>query len=205
MIGYLEGKLLQRYADRILLLVGAVGYEVLLPAGVIESLADKALGDEMALYIYYQQTERQPKPLLIGFLLEAEKEFFHLFISVEDIGPMKALRAMTLPVREIARAIEDRDVAALKRLPGIGARTAQKIVATLQGKMGKFALIRRQERPSAPAADDIAAPVLEVLVSQLGYKSVEARRMIDEAFQRNRGIATPEALFEEVYRGEAPR
>jgi Holliday junction DNA helicase RuvA len=205
MIGYLDGTLLQRYTDRILLLVGAVGYEVLLPAGVIANLAGKALGDPLALYIYHQQTERQPKPLLIGFPVEAEKEFFQLLISVADVGPMKALRAMTLPVRDIARAIEGRDVSTLQRLPGIGTRTAQKIIASLEGKMGKFALIRPRESSAPLAAEDMAQPVLEVLVSQLGYKPAEARRMIDEAIQRNAAIDTPEALFEEVYRGEASR
>ena len=204
MIGYLEGKLLQKYEDRILLLAGAVGYEVLVPAGVMESLADKSLGDEVALYIYHQQTERQPKPLLIGFHLEAEKEFFQMFISVEDIGPTKAVRAMTLPVRQIARAIEDRDVATLRQLKGIGGRTAQKIVATLEGKMGKFVIIRGQDRP-APETGDMATPVLDVLVAQLGYKPAEARRMVDEAFQRKPAIDTPEALFDEVYRGEKHR
>ncbi|HDI59171.1 MAG TPA: Holliday junction branch migration protein RuvA [Desulfobacteraceae bacterium] len=202
MIGYLEGTLLQRYDDRILLLVGAVGYEVLLPAGVIAQLGGKALGDKLALYIYHQQTERQPRPLLIGFRVEAEKEFFQLLISVSDVGPMKALRAMTLPVRDIARAIENRDVSTLQRLPGIGMRTAHKIIASLEGKMGKFALIRPSEGSEAPSAADVTRPVMEVLVSQLGYKTPEARRMIDEAFQRNPTIDTPEALFEEVYRGE---
>ena len=204
MIGYLEGTLLQRYDDRILLLVGGMGYEVLLPAGVIADLAGKALGDPLAMYIYHQQTERQPKPLLIGFQVEAEKAFFQLLITVADVGPMKALRAMTLPVRDIARAIENRDVGTLQRLPGIGSRTAQKIIASLEGKMGKFALIRPAQSPMVPEVADIAQPVIEVLVSQLGYKTVEARRMIDDAFRRNPGIATPEALFEEVYRGEAP-
>ncbi|MDD2604119.1 MAG: Holliday junction ATP-dependent DNA helicase RuvA [Desulfobacteraceae bacterium] len=202
MIGYLEGTLLQRYEDRILLLVNAVGYEVLLPAGVIADLAGKALGDPLSLYIYHQQTERQPKPLLIGFQVEAEKEFFQMLISVADVGPMKALRAMTMPVRDIARAIENRDVSTLQRLPGIGTRTAHKIIASLEGKMGKFTLIRPQDSSAVPAAADFVQPVIEVLVSQLGYKTVEARRMIDEAFQRNPAIDTPEALFEEVYRGE---
>ena len=205
MIGYLEGKLLQKYEDRILLLAGAVGYEVLVPAGVMESLEDKCLGDPVSLYIYHQQTERQPKPLLIGFLLEAEKEFFQMFTSVEHIGPTKAVRAMTLPVRQIARAIEDRDVAILRQLKGIGARTAQKIVATLEGKMGKFAMIRDADRPASAAAKDMVTPVIDVLVAQLGYKSAEARRMIEEAFARNPAIDTPEALFDEVYRGEKQR
>ena len=205
MIGYLEGTLLQKYEDHILLLVGPVGYEVLLPAGVMASLADKAPGDPVALYIYHQQTERQPKPLLIGFNLEAEKAFFQLFISVEDIGPMKAVRALTLPVREIARAIEARDVEALKRLRGVGARTAQKIVATLEGKMGRFALIRKDDHHPGAAVEDLAQPVIDVLVTQLGYKTVEAQRMVDEALERNAHISTPEALFDEVYRGEKQR
>jgi Holliday junction DNA helicase RuvA len=202
MIGYLEGKLLQKYEDRILLLAGAVGYEVMVPAGVMASLEDKSLGDAISLYIYYQQTERQPKPLLIGFNFEAEKEFFQMFISVEDIGPTRAVRAMTLPVRQIARAIEDRDVATLRQLKGIGARTAQKIVATLEGKMGKFAMIRGEDRTAGAGAKDIISPVLDVLVAQLGYKSSEARQMIDAAFQRNPAIDTPESLFDEVYHGE---
>lgn len=205
MIGYLEGKLLKKEDDRILLLTHQVGYEILLPAVVMETLSGKAAGDELALYIYYYQTERQPKPVLIGFNLEAEKEFFQFFISVEAIGPLKAVKAMTIPVREIAGAIESRDVDALKKLKGIGSRTAQKIVATLEGKMGKFALIREADRKPVPEVRDIEKQVLDVLVSQLGHKPADARRMIIDAFTRDSTIASPEALFEEVYRGEEDR
>ncbi|OQY03550.1 MAG: Holliday junction DNA helicase RuvA, partial [Desulfobacteraceae bacterium 4572_123] len=93
----------------------------------------------------------------------------------------------------------------LKRLKGIGARTAQKIIATLEGKMGKFALIQKTQTPVKPIAEDIQAQVLDVLVSQLGHRAGDARKMIVEAMQRNNAIATPEELFEEVYRGEAQR
>ena len=110
MIGYLEGKLLKKENDRILLLANQVGYEVLLPAVVMETFSTKKTGDDVSLYIYYQQTERQPKPVLTGFNLEAEKEFFQLFISVEDIGPQKAVKALNILIRDIARAIESRDV-----------------------------------------------------------------------------------------------
>jgi len=143
MIGYLEGKILKKEEDRILLLVNHVGYEVLLPSIVVETLKNKIVGDELSLYIYYQQTERQPKPVLIGFNLEAEREFFQLFISVEAVGPLKAARAMNIPVRDISRAIETENVSVLKQLKGIGNRTAQKIIATLKGKMGKFVLISK--------------------------------------------------------------
>jgi len=203
MIGYLEGKLLKKDADRILLLANQVGYEILLPQFVMETLSAKSCGDELAFYIYYQQTERQPKPILIGFNLEAEKEFFQFFISVEAIGPMKAVKALSLPIRDVARAIENKDVQRLQALKGIGKRTAQKIIATLEGRMGKFALIRANEPEELPTTEDFSQQVLEVLVNQLGHKTVDAKRMIAQALKRNADIASPEALFEEVYRGEA--
>ncbi len=202
MIGYLEGRLLKKESDRILLLANQVGYEVLVPVVVMESMHSVAVGDALSLYIYYYQTDRQPKPVLIGFNLEVEKDFFQAFISVEAIGPLKAVKAMHIPVREIAGAIEARDVDTLKRLQGIGARTAQKIIATLEGKMGKFALIQKTRTEATPKVADVQAQVLDVLVSQLGHKAGDARLMIAEAMQRNRTIETPEALFEEVYRGE---
>jgi Holliday junction DNA helicase RuvA len=201
-IGYLLGKILKKDGDRLILLANQVGYDVLVPPMVMESLTDKNLGDELALHIYYQQTERQPKPVLIGFNHEIEKEFFQSFISVEDIGPLKAVKAMTRPVSEIAQAIEDRDLEALGRLKGIGKRTAQKIVATLQGRMGKFALMRVQP-PSAPELPaDFIQQVVDVMVHQLGHRLADARRMVAEAFKRNSAISSPEELFEEVYRGE---
>ncbi len=202
MIGYIEGKLLKKEQDRMLVLANHIGYEILLPAFVMEALAAKKEGDEVALYIYYQQTDRQPKPILIGFNLEAEKEFFQFFTSVEDIGPLKAVKALNVPVREVARAIENRDVHSLTRLKGIGNRTALKIIATLEGKMGKFALIRKEEKKEIQVTDDFAEQVYGVLVKQLGHKAADAKRMIAEALKRNTAITTPEELFEEVYRGE---
>jgi Holliday junction DNA helicase RuvA len=203
MIGYLEGSLLKIGEDRILLLANQVGYEVLLPAYVVERMRASNVGDPLALYIYYQQTERQPKPVLIGFNSEEEKEFFQHFISVGDIGPLKAVKAMTISVGEIARAIETKDQAALKKLKGIGSRTAQKIIATLCGKMERFALPTETATRKMSVDGETVDAVIEVLVSQLGHKVSDARRLVAEALDRNRAIITPEELFEEVYRGES--
>ena len=202
MIGYLEGRLLRLEEERILLLVQQVGYEIMVPAFVAETLRVKKIGDELALYIYFHQTERQPKPVLIGFNLEAEKEFFQLFISVEAIGPLKAVKALTLPVRDIADAIESNDLERLKQLKGIGMRTAQKMVATLQGKVNKFGLIRKTESQAVSGPEDIVQPVLDVLVHQLGHRPSDAKKMVTEAFKRNQDIVSPEQLIDEVYRGE---
>jgi len=202
MIGYLEGRLLSKEEDAILLLANQVGYEILLPAFVMKTFAGKEAGEDISLYIYYQQTERQPKPVLIGFNQGLEKEFFQLFISVEAIGPLKAVRALTQPMSDIAASIESGDVGSLKSLKGIGNRTAQKIIATLKGKMGKFALMRESKEPVAVVDEDLEQQVIDVLVRQLGHKMIEARQLVAKAVRNNPSIATPEELFEEVYRAQ---
>ena len=88
MISYLEGVLKKVYADKITLGVGGVGYEVLIPGYVMNEIRRTAkTEDTLKLYISFNQSERQPKPVLVGFRTELDKEFFELFISVEDIGP----------------------------------------------------------------------------------------------------------------------
>ena len=205
MIGYLEGKLLKKGDDRILVLANQVGYEVLLPVFVMNTFRAKPVGDPVSLYIYHQQTERQPKPVLIGFNLEVEKEFFQYFISVEAVGALKAVKALDIPVRDIAIAIESKNVQKLKQLKGIGDRTARKIIATLEGKMDKFALIRKSQKEEIPIVEDLSQQVLDVLVDQLGYKIKDAKQMITNAMERNSNISTPEELFEEVYREQDAR
>jgi len=205
MIRYIEGKLLKKEEDRIVVLASGVGYEILLPAIVRQTFNPKRAGEDgemVKLYIYYHQTERQPRPLLIGFNYEPEKEFFEKFIKVEDIGPPSAVKALVLPIPQIARAIEERDSKTLESLRGVGKRTADKIIATLQGKVGKFALMREDQMPAEEEAIDFKKQVEEVLVKDLGHKVSEAQRLIKEAILRNPGISTPEELFEEVYRGQ---
>ncbi|MCG8472099.1 MAG: helix-hairpin-helix domain-containing protein [Desulfobacterales bacterium] len=204
MIGYLQGRLLKKEDEKILLLVGGIGYEVLLPASVMASLASCDAGEELSFSIYYHQTERQPKPTLIGFHTEEEKEFFQLFISVEDIGPMKAVKAMGMPIEEIAGAIEGGDLKTLVKLPGIGKRTAQKIIATLEGKTARFALeaVSSGSTPKPPEAPFVDQ-VIDVLTHQLGHRASDARELVAAAMARNPEIGGPEALLDEVYKKPA--
>ena len=205
MIRYIEGKLLKKEEDRVVVLANGVGYEILLPAIVRQTFNPKRAGEDgemVKLYIYYHQTERQPKPLLIGFNYEPEKEFFEKFIKVEDIGPPTAVKALVLPVPQIASAIEESDSKTLESLRGIGKRMADKIIATLQGREGKFALMREDQIPAEEEVIDFKKQVEEGLVKDLGHKTSEAQRLIKEAVLRNPVISTPEELFEEVYRGQ---
>ncbi len=210
MIGYLEGRIIRRESESILLLAGQIGYEILLdPVTLSRADAGSSGQQEVALYIYYHVTDRQPKPVLIGFLTPEDKEFFQIFITVSAIGPMKAVKALTKPVGEVARAIENRDTAFLSQLSGIGKRTAEKIIATLHGKVGEFADAGRQVPAGKTGKDtgaeipvekeDISRQVGDVLVEQLGHSVASARRMIVEAFARNPSIRTPEDLFDEIY------
>ncbi len=202
MIAYLEGKLKDIYDERLMLLVGGIGYEILIPAYVMNEIRrTKKAGEELAMYISFHQTERQPKPVLVGFKNELDKEFFELFISVEDIGPMAAVKALMRPVREIARFIEEKDIKALRQLKGIGERKAEKIVAALKGKVAKYALIPEVVLPGE-IVEDFRRDVEHVMVTQLGHKVMEARKMIEEAMKRNPAISSSEELFEEVYRGQ---
>ncbi len=210
MIGYLEGKIIKYDENGILLVAGSVGYEIILPSVVYRKIKTKDTEDQVSLYIYFHQTERQPKPVLIGFNTEKEKEFFQLFISVSAIGPLKAVKAMEKPVADIAAAIENKDVAFLSDLKGIGKRTAQKIIASLHGKTENFVLPVRngQNKDTDKNTDhisvslkEIADQVIYVLVGQLGYSPAVAEKMVAKALDRNNMITTPEELFDEVYHG----
>ncbi len=205
MIALLRGRIVRRSEEMLVVECGGVGYEVHLPGFLRDTLRSEPerIGDEVALHISYHVSANQPRPLLVGFLREVEREFFERFITVDGLGPTKAIRALVYPVERVADAIERKDVALLSRLPGFGRRTAEKVVATLNGKMGKYALLRT-EAPAAPqpAATDFRDEVIEVLTGQLGHRTVEARRMVDEALRRNPAITSAEELFEEVYRAE---
>jgi len=204
MIAYLRGPILRRNEEVVVVEAGGVGYEVHLPGVVARALPPSHDGSPQTveLYISYHVSQNQPRPLLIGFLHEIEQEFFERFITVDGMGPTKAMKAIVHPIQAIADAVERKDSQFLRRLPGIGERTAEKIIASLHGKMGKYALLQDEEVRVAPAPEDFKEEVLEVLTVQLGHRSSEARRMVDEAMRRQPGISSAEDLFQEVYRVE---
>jgi Holliday junction DNA helicase RuvA len=207
-IATLSGRLRHKFEDRIVLEVGGVGYEVFLPPTVMRQVEREVPGppgSPLELVIYYHATRDQPRPVLIGFTADLDKEFFEKLITVKDIGPMVAARALAVPVGELAAAIARQDEKFLRALPGIGPQKAKNIVAQLHGKVADFAVARGEPAAPAPAA---AAPdveglrelVWEVLVKQLGHRPGEASQLITDALARRPDVASPEELFEEIYR-----
>jgi Holliday junction DNA helicase RuvA len=207
-IASLRGRLRRRLDDRIVVESGGIGYEVVLPPVVRDGLADAVVADgdhatELGLIIYYHATRDQPRPVLIGFARELEREFFERLITVKDMGPLVAARALVLPVAEIADAIARKDERFLRRLPGIGPQKCRNIIAQLEGKVAKYALMAAAAKPERPAdrpGEDVPDLVREVLVRQLGLRPAEAQQAIKDALQRSPGLDTPEALFEAIYR-----
>ena len=138
MIASLSGRVRRKLEDRIILECGGIGYEVFLPPIVFRQLEHLHAGDgegasALSLVTHYHATRDQPRPVLIGFTEELDKEFFEKLITVKDMGPMVAARALAAPIGEIAAAVARQDEKYLRSLPGIGPQKAKNIVAQLQG------------------------------------------------------------------------
>jgi Holliday junction DNA helicase RuvA len=214
MIATLAGRLRRRLEDRVILECGGLGYEVFLPPIALRQIEHVTAGpgekgSELELVVYYHATRDQPRPVLIGFTTDLDKEFFEKLITVKDIGPMVAARALAMPVAELADAIARQDEKFLRALPGIGPQKAKNIVAQLQAKVAKFALARAgapaEPVDVAPArldADGLRDLVWEIMVKQLGHRPSEASQLITDALRRRPSIMSPEELFDEIYRGE---
>jgi holliday junction DNA helicase RuvA len=207
-ISYLHGTLKRKLSDRVVVDVNGIGYDVFLPQFVMRTLDERPEGEPIEFDIYYHVTDRQLRPTLIGFNNGYEKRFFEKFITVEDIGPQKAARALVLSVSTIAQAIETEDVGLLRKLPGIGERTAHKMVATLRGKVAEEALLRDHGFDTIPAGEpkgeqlgELRDDVIEILVD-LGHRRSEAAAKVDAALKLAGPVSSPEELIREVYRGE---
>ena len=214
MIATLTGRLRRKLEDRVVVECGGLGYEVFLPPIALRQIEHVTAGpgekgSELELVIYYHATRDQPRPVLIGFTSDLDKEFFEKLITVKDIGPMVAARALALPVGELAAAIARQDEKFLRGLPGVGPQKAKNIVAQLQNKVSKFALAR-EGAPAEPVAaapkpsdaDGLRELVWEIMVKQLGHRPSEASQLITDALRRRPSIMSPEELFDEIYRGQ---
>lgn len=134
MIGYLKGTVLVELERSILLDVSGVGYEVFVPERVRMTFS---AGDAAELYIYTHV--REDALQLFGFPSFAERRVFVLLLSVNGVGPKSALEIMNLSVGDLAQAISSGDAARVQKIPGIGKKTAERIIIDLEDKMLEFA------------------------------------------------------------------
>ncbi len=202
MIAKIEGILVTLDTETALVQVGPIAYELMLPGYCISALAGK-IGAEVALCTmeYYEGTLGGGNliPRMVGFLDAAERAFFGKFISVKGMGIKKGLRALSMPIGNIADAIEAGDEKMLMSMPGVGRRMAQQIVAELKGKLEAFALGVETGGKVQPEFQPFQGEALEILVAW-GEKRHEAMELIELACQKHPDITTAEALVPLVYR-----
>ena len=183
MIASLRGQLVHAEATAVVLDVGGVGYRVAVPASIHGRLP--ALGETAFLHIHFHM--RAEEISLYGFLTPDDQKVFELLLSVTGIGPKVALTILSAMDGEtLARTVGSEDTRTLVRIPGLGLKTAQRLVLELKDKLAALAFERKvdqiQVKAQKPAAEDIYDDVVDGLVN-LGYNRNAARAAADRALK----------------------
>ena len=192
MIGYLEGRPLKVGPEKVLLDVGGVGYEVHIPLSTFYEIERRGEGERISLYVHTHL--REDGIALFGFWSEREKALFEKLIGVGGIGPRLARVILSgMPPDDLLAALAAGDLGRLASIPGIGKKTAERMVLELREKMRELAA----DLPEKPVAAD--GDVVSALVN-LGYKSSLAERAVADV-RRER----PDAAFHELLRSSLNR
>jgi Holliday junction DNA helicase RuvA len=188
MIGQLRGRLADKRPSHLLVDVGGVGYLVAVPLSTYAALGD--LHTEVTLLIHTHV--REDALTLYGFLSSREKHFFELLLGASGVGPTLALKILSgMSVEELVPAIRTADVARLTRIPGVGRKTAERMVVELKDKLE--AVVVAGEKPAVASPAGVEADVASALVN-LGYEQRAAENAVAEA-RRTAGTANFEALL----------
>lgn len=169
MIGRLHGKLIEKTPPQVLVDVGGVGYEVDVPMSTFCNLPAK--GSEITLLTHF--IVREDAQLLYGFATAAERQTFRALIRISGVGPRIALAVLSgMSTQDLADAVEQGNATLLTRVPGIGKKTADRLVLELKGKLAGNAFA-----PAGGAASAAQADILSALMA-LGYSEREAQASV---------------------------
>lgn len=178
MIGRLRGSLVAKHPPWLLLDVGGVGYEIQAPMSTIFDLPET--GKEVTLLTHY--AVKEDTVALYGFLRESERVLFRTLQKVSGIGAKISLAVLSgVSVDEFARLVQGGDIAALTRVPGIGNKTAERIIVELRDRVDGIAMTIPGFNESPVPRDAVSEAT--VALQQLGYKPVESARLVKEAAQ----------------------
>lgn len=203
MIGFVRGVLVYKEPPQLVVDVGGVGYEVEAPMSTWATLP--ALGMEVHLRTHLLIREDQHQ--LFGFSSEAERRLFRDLLKVSGVGARIALALLSgITVEGFVRCVQLRDTAALTKVPGVGRKIAERLVVEMGDRIGEFAAagvasVSLSADNAVPAAASAETEVMNALLA-LGYKSAEARRMIEQAGTAHAGTAE---LLRAALRAAAPQ
>ena len=204
MIARLFGTIISWEEDSIILRVGPVGYRVHLSPYSLGLLSgNHSESSEISLHTQFFWSEHQDAPTLIGFPTKEEQDLFLLLRKVQGLGPMTALRILSLPVAEMLAMISQGDVTRLKTLKGVGDKTAKKIISELKEEVLPLSTpsnsLETAGKNRISSTPDISSLVRDALIQQFGHTPLEASRLVAAALKKKPGIETIEELFSEVY------
>jgi Holliday junction DNA helicase RuvA len=178
MIGLLRGRLLEKRPNQVILDVGGVGYLVAVPLSTFAALGE--LHAEVTLLIHTHV--REDTLSLYGFLSAREKHLFELLLGASGVGPTLALKILSgMNVEELVPAIRGGDLARLTKIPGVGRKTAERMVVELKDKLEAVAI--EAEKPAPASAAGVEADVKSALVN-LGYDERTAEAAVTDARRR---------------------
>jgi Holliday junction DNA helicase RuvA len=194
MIGHLRGVLLAKSPNHALVECAGVGYDVAISVATFSALPNE--GAETKLHIYTRVAEDQLA--LFGFAEMGEKRLFEKLLTISGIGPKLAITVLSgIDAGRLVTAIRGGDHASLVRIPGIGKKTAERVVLELKDKLDDLGAAPVQAAPSAGAAGDDALSAL----MNLGYARPVAQKAIETAVEREPGVKGDfEALFRAAMR-----
>jgi len=188
MIGQLRGRLAEKRPNQVLVDVGGVGYVVLVPLSTFAALGD--LHTEVTLLIHTHV--REDALSLYGFVSSREKHLFEMLLSASGVGPSLALKILSgMSVDELVPAIRGSDLGRLTQIPGVGRKTAERMVVELKDKLD--AVIVEKEKPASSSPAGVEADVVSALVN-LGYDARVAEKTVEEA-RKESGSANFEKLL----------
>jgi len=195
-IARLEGAVVEKSPEAVVLDVNGVGYEVRVPLSTFFELPDEGKIVRLRIHTHVREDTFQ----LFGFSSEAERVLFRLLLATSGVGPKLALSILSgLPLRKLVAALRGGDLAALTGIPGVGKKTAERMLLELRDKvLGLDAEIRPE---SAPVPDSTAAA--ESALSNLGYPRAHAERAVRHALEGLPEGASLEALIKEALRAAA--
>jgi Holliday junction DNA helicase RuvA len=195
LIGRIRGTLLEKQLTEILLDVNGIGYEISVPMSTLYQLPEIGQG----LILHTHLAVREDAHVLYGFMAMAEKNLFRALIKVSGVGPKLALAILSgMAVDEFVRTVNANDVASLVRMPGVGKKTAERLIIEMRDRLAEWGPVTL---PGGQGGDfltgretKIAADAENALVS-LGYKPAEASRTIAQVLKENSDISDSETLI----------
>jgi Holliday junction DNA helicase RuvA len=192
MIAQIKGVLLEKTPTRVVLDVQGLGYEINIPVSTYEKLPEVGNTTRLLTHLHVREDVLQ----LYGFWHHKDRELFQMLISVSGVGPRVALAVLSgISAHEFIQAVANENLSILTRVPGIGRKTAQRLIMELKDKLAKG--VEPAQTPDITGGAELIEGAVLALVS-LGYRQNEAQKIVDKVAKQEKKLTSIEALIKKA-------